>query len=205
MSQRRIVNLPKTRQRELAAQFPWLMDVYLDQHRPDVHMVSVSVFDHWLSREEACAKLENVSIDEQARRGAVLADFCARLSAATEGMSVAQRGRQFRRMNFRRFLSGADASEFCRPDGGRVLGHRHFHVVLPEFHCAFTEAGIALIIFSTLDQIFLKRRRFGQAPVACTFSAMQSTLKISKRLPRATLPNRSNSHTLALANTELTN
>lgn len=140
MSNRRIVNVSKTRQRDLAAQFPWLMDVDRNQRRADVQTLSVSVFDHWLSREDACDKLENIQVDEQVRRDALLADFCARMIAETEVLSFVQRGHQARRIIFRRFLSKEVTSEYCKPGGGKVFGHRHFRVVLPELGCAFYES-----------------------------------------------------------------
>jgi hypothetical protein len=139
MSNRRIVNVPKTRQSDLASQFPWLMDVDLNERRVGAQMLSVSVFDHWLSREEACEKLENVPAAEQARRDALLAGFCSRMIAATEVISFVQRGRQCRRIIFRKFLSKKVTSEYCRPHGGKLFGHRHFHVVLPALQCALYE------------------------------------------------------------------
>jgi hypothetical protein len=155
MSNRRIANVSKTRQNDLTARFPWLMEVDLNEQRVEVQMLSVSVFDHWLSHEEACEQLENVSANEQSRRDASLADFCARMVAATEVISFVQRGRKGRRIIFRNFLSKEAASLYCRPRGGRAFGHRHFHVALPELHCAlyegwddtyhfyFTRSGIA--------------------------------------------------------------
>lgn len=140
MSNRRIVNVSKTNQTVLADQFHWLMDVDLNEHSADIQILSVSVFDHWLSREEACEKLENVPANEQARRDALLADFCYRMSAGTGVLSFVQRGRQFRHILFRRFVSKEVLSEYCRPDGGKVFGHRHFHVVLPEHGCVFYES-----------------------------------------------------------------
>jgi hypothetical protein len=140
MSNRRIVNVAKTRQRDLAGQFHWLMDVDLNEQRAEVQILSVSVFDHWLSREEACEKLENVPTDEQARRNALLSDFCSRMIAGTDVLSFVQRGRQFRDILFRRFVSKEVLSEYCRPGGGKVFGHRHFHVVLPEHECVFYES-----------------------------------------------------------------
>lgn len=140
MSNRRIVNFSKTSQSELAHQFHWLMDVDLSEQRAEIQILSVSVFDHWLSREEACEKLENVPANEQARRNALLADFCSRMIAETGVLSFVQRGRQFRHILFRRFVSKEELSKYCRPGGGKVLRHRHFHVVLPEHGCVFYES-----------------------------------------------------------------
>jgi hypothetical protein len=55
-------------------------------------------------------------------------------------LSFAQRGRRFRRIVFRKFLSPQVIYEYCRPDGGKIFGHRHFHVVLPELGCALFES-----------------------------------------------------------------
>jgi len=155
MSRRHIVNVPQERQRALADQFPWLMRVYVNEKPAHVQMLSVSVFDHWLTREEANQQLENVPAHEQARRDALLADFCARLVAATEVVSFSSRGRRERSAVFRRFVSTSAAARYCTPGGGRMLKHRHFRVVLPALHCAlfeswddtypfyFTEPGIA--------------------------------------------------------------
>ena len=103
-------------------------------------MLSVSVFDHWLSNEEAHERLENVSAEEQARRDALLTDFCSRMTAGTEVVSFASRGRRFPRIIFRRFLSNEVVSKYCRPGGGKVFRHYHFHVVLPELDCALYES-----------------------------------------------------------------
>jgi hypothetical protein len=140
MSGKRVLNVPKARQEALARQFPWLMGVDLNAKRDEVQLLSVSVFDHWLSEEEGSAQLENVPAQEQARRDALLAGFCARVTEATEVLSFVQRGRQDRRILFRSFASAAARSAYCRPNGGKTLGHAHFHVVLPELDCAFYES-----------------------------------------------------------------
>lgn len=140
MSKRRIANVSRTLKRDLADRFPWLMEVDNGEHGAEVQIISVSVFDHWLSREEACEMLENIPPQEQARRDALLADFCSRMIAATEVMSFVQRGRASRRMIFRKFLSNDVVFAYCRPHGGRIFGHRHFHVLLPELGCAFYES-----------------------------------------------------------------
>ena len=140
MSGKRVVNVPKARQEELTRQFPWLMSVDLKAEGDKVQVLSVSIFDHWLSEEEGSVQLENVPAQEQARRDALLADFCARMTDATEVLSFVQRGRRDRRIVFRSFASNAALAAYCRPNGGKTLGHAHFHVVLPELDCALYES-----------------------------------------------------------------
>lgn len=68
MSLRRLLNVSRPRQIELQTQFSWL--VQLDQEDQPEHIKTlwVSVFDHWLSREDAIQLLENIPAQEALRR-----------------------------------------------------------------------------------------------------------------------------------------
>lgn len=139
MSNRRLHNLPLSRQIELRRQYPWLKAVHEDEPRTDVKILSISVFDHWLSREDACRLLENVPPIEQARRKALHTKFCELLVNCTSVLSFAFRRRARDRLVFREFTSKTALSKYCTPDGGRTFGHRHFHVALPDLNCVFYE------------------------------------------------------------------
>ena len=140
ISNRRLVNVPRIRQSELAAKFAWLSSVHENEKREDVQILSVSVFDHWLSREDSCKLLENVSAEEQARRDGLLRGFCQKIISNTEVLSFAMRGRLKNRPVFRTSKSKSLLENYCMPKGGKSLRHRHFHVVLPELGCAFYES-----------------------------------------------------------------
>lgn len=129
----------RERQRELGSVFPWLHSVH-ENEKINAQMLSVSVFDHWLTRDEACALLENVSTEEQLRRNALHADFCARIVRETEVLSFAFRRMQRDKLVFRCFTSSAPLSAYLCPNGGKTLKHRQFHVVLPKFRCAYYES-----------------------------------------------------------------
>ena len=142
MSHRRLHNLPLSRQMELSRQYPWLKDVHTDDPRTDVKILSISVFDHWLSREDACRLLENVPPFEQARREACHAQFCGLLVRGTSVLSFTFRRRRGDRLVFREFTSQAALSSYCTPNGARSFGGRgtrHFHVALPDLNCVFYE------------------------------------------------------------------
>ena len=140
MSRRHLLNLPPARQSELSGRYNWLKDVHECERDRDVRVASISVFDHWLSRTEACELLERVSPTEQARRDALHAAFCAALKEKTEVISFAFRGRRKDRIVFRKFISKHALASYLTPHGGKLLTHRQFHVVLPEFGCAFYES-----------------------------------------------------------------
>jgi hypothetical protein len=140
MQNRRLLNLPIFRQEELRQQFPWLRELIEDERPDHVQVVSVTVFDHWLSRDEACALLENVPTFEQSRRDALHASFCKSLVATTEVLSFRFRGRRDDRLVFREFTSKDELARYCAPNGGRTLGHRQFQVALPELNCVYLES-----------------------------------------------------------------
>ncbi len=168
MSNRRIVNVPKARQRDLAAQLPWLMEVDNNARPENVQILSVSVFDHWLSHEEACEKLENVPAAEQRRRDMLLADFCSRMFASTEVMSFAQRGRQCRRIIFRRFLSEEVISGIADQTEVGSSGTVTFRWFFQNSGVRCMKAGTTRIIFSLHDQGSHKLRGFGRIKAAST-------------------------------------
>lgn len=141
MRMRRLINLPKNLQAELRCQYPWLKAVaWNDQHPKNLQGMAITVFDHWLSREEANELLENVSPDEQDNRNDRHTKFCALLVAGTPVLSFRLSGRKHDRAVFRRFTSAEALSKYCRPSGSQTLGHRQFQVVLPELGCAFFES-----------------------------------------------------------------
>ena len=136
---RRVKRVSKVREIDLRRQFDWLADVHVGEVPHGVHTLAVSVFDHWLSRADACALLENVTLDEQKRRDELLTSFCAHMAQNTEVLSFTMRGRNKDRCVFRYFESAVDLANYCQANGGKLLKHRHFHVVLPELGCAFYE------------------------------------------------------------------
>ena len=141
MQKRRLLNLPENRQADLRREFPWLKAVaWKEEHPENLVGMAVSVFDHWLSREEANRLLERVSPEEQASRNARHARFCALLVAETPVLSFVFRRRAKDRVNFRKFTSQKALTKYCTPNGGQTLGHREFQVVLPELGCAFFES-----------------------------------------------------------------
>ncbi len=141
MPQRRLRNLPPARQTALRRDFPWLRAVAWDETPlpSNLKSMSITVFDHWLSREEANRLLENVPPDEQLDRQARHAKFCALLTAQTQVLSFAFRRHAKNRSVFREFTSAQALTAYYTPHGGPSLRHRMFQVVLPELQCAFFE------------------------------------------------------------------
>jgi len=43
---------------------------------------------------------------------------------------------------FRKFTPKSALAAYCTPHDGRTLGHREFHVALPELNCVFYEGRV---------------------------------------------------------------
>lgn len=136
---RRLLNLPEKRQAELRLQFPWLKDVHRRERPAEVQVLSVSIFDHWLTPEEDCDLLHDVSPTEQSRRDTLHANFCNLLVTNTSVLSFVFRGQKRDKLVFRRFASSVALSKYCTPHGAKTLRHREFCVALPELDCVFYE------------------------------------------------------------------
>lgn len=140
MQKRRLLNLQPSRQAELNLQYSWLKAIHEDERPAVAKVLSVSVFDHWLSREDACSLLENVPPEVQALRDSLHAKFCALLVSKTTVLSFVFRRRSRDRLVFREFTSRSALSQYCTTKGGRTLGHRHFCVALPDLNCVYYES-----------------------------------------------------------------
>lgn len=138
---RRLLNLPEKRQAELRLQFPWLREVHRNEKPSEVQILSVSIFDHWLTREEV--EVNDLLLDvlpaEQSRRDALHANFCNLLVTNTSVLSFVFRGQKRDKLVFRRFASSEALSKYCTPHGAKTLKHREFCVALPELDCVFYE------------------------------------------------------------------
>ncbi len=105
-------NVPADRQKLLNDQFewvvPWLDSMSNATRQLGLQQVSLSVFDHWLERDEAEVLLVNVPRDEQAARDEKFLRFAKSIASRYEMCGFARRGRRWNQLRFRKFAS-ADA------------------------------------------------------------------------------------------------
>lgn len=139
MSARRLKRLSQQHQSALAEQYSWLESVHEFRVPENICVVSVSVFDHWLTENEAREFLVDVSPQEQNDRDRRHAAFCAALIAQDQVLYFSFRGRERKLPIFHAFNSPMSLERYCTPKGGRTFGHRHFRVALPEMRSAFYE------------------------------------------------------------------
>lgn len=139
LKMRRFRNLSKSRQKELSIQFPDLYKLVCFEETPHYSYLAVSVFDHWLTREEGSALLENVSEIEQEKRNSALYSFSRMIASETEVLNFKFSGK-WRSCSplFRSFSSEQAKLEYLKP-AISVPEKRFFQVLLPEFGAVFLE------------------------------------------------------------------
>jgi hypothetical protein len=104
-----------------------------------VHQLSISIFDHWLSREEAEQLLVNVPAQEQLRRDKLHFELSSLLTTQTELIHFVFRGRKRDKPRFKLFDSGNGALDYLRPQSLGGKRKQQFQVLLPECGAVFYE------------------------------------------------------------------
>ncbi|MFC3152324.1 hypothetical protein ACFOEK_14920 [Litoribrevibacter euphylliae] len=134
---RKFRNLPRPKQTEINRIFPDLQEA-IERHEGYTY-IGITVFDHWLSRDEANQLLENVPEDEQKRRNQLLYNFSKKLLSEAEVLNFKFIGKWTKaKPLFRKFTSQEAALEYLNPAAGN--NHkRFFEVVLPELKIIFME------------------------------------------------------------------
>jgi len=137
---RKYINLNKTSQNDLSNQFPDLMKLVCVEETTHYSYLAVSVFDHWLSREDSCKLLENVPKNEQEKRNAALYSFSKKIASETSVVNFKVSGKWTRaHPRFRDFTSNRAKLEYLRP-AIEKSHHDFFKVVLPELGVVFFES-----------------------------------------------------------------
>ena len=103
-SVRKFLNLSKNRQIELDKKFPDLFKIYCVEDSPYYNKVAITVFDHWLTREEFQNDFPDKT--ERLRRDKSLHDFAMIMSRNTEVLNFKFKGKWERCYpSFRKFSS----------------------------------------------------------------------------------------------------
>ncbi len=137
---RKFKNLSKQRQTQLSAQFPDLYKLASIEDTPHYHYLAVSVFDHWLSREESFSLLVNVPAEEQNQRNTALYSFSQKLAAETEIINFKFCGKwNSCRPAFRELTSTKAKNDYLEP-ALSASRNDFFKIVLPELDAVFMES-----------------------------------------------------------------
>ena len=147
---RKFINLSKSRQVELNAKFPDLFKIYCVDDTPHYKKVAITVFDHWLTREE----FQNDYPDqkEKLRRDKSLHDFSKVMSESTEILNFKFKGKWERCYPcFRKFSSQEAMEHYLHPASDNDSSDKFCMLVLPEFEAVYCESWDYTNIFYIQD------------------------------------------------------
>jgi hypothetical protein len=109
-------NLPKHEQTKFKVKFINLDKVCAVEDTPTYTYLAVSVFDHWLTRDEFYSYLGNVSDEEQKLRSAALYSFSKKVINGTRAVNFKWAGfKNKQEPKFRRFTSEKSKLEYFLP------------------------------------------------------------------------------------------
>lgn len=131
---RRFLNVSKQRQKELEAQFPNLIDLVQVNETTEYTYLAVSIFDHWLTREESMDLLADLDRNEIERRTSIFDEFNQLLLEKTEVLTFRFRGMNGDKPKFKSFVSKQAQSSYIRQTDMGM-----YKTVLPELNAVYFE------------------------------------------------------------------
>lgn len=143
MKHRRFVNLPLNTQKILRAQYKDAYEaleyMYDTGVLKGIEQVSVSVFDHWLSFDEAIAQLSDIDVSIQYEYNRKLHTFACLLSNSFECYLVKHKGRYSNNVTYRKFSSDKAREDTLWPLDYRVPTRHRFELIIPELDAIYYE------------------------------------------------------------------
>ena len=132
---RRFKAVDKVRQKNLEVKFPRIVDLVVADPMPEQYeYLTISIFDHWLSSEEADDLLSEVGADEQSRRNASFNRFNEIMIKNTEVLLVSLCGIRGSKVRFKEFTF-IDAKRAYLAQSGRQV----YTVALPALGAVYFE------------------------------------------------------------------
>lgn len=131
---RKFLNVSKQRQKILENQFPNLIDLAQVNETKEYTYLAVSIFDHWLTREESMELLGDLDANEIERRASIFDKFNQLLSEQTEVLTFRFRGINGDKPKFKSFVSQEAQSSYLRQTDMGM-----YQAVLPELKAVYFE------------------------------------------------------------------
>lgn len=150
---RKLQNLPKNEQTELSIIFPDLEKLISVEETQSYKYIAISVFDHWLGKEDSIEYLSNVSLKQQQKRDEKFNAFSSKIMENTEVINFTMRGRASKAQPlFRSFLSDEAKREYMTRSSNYISSKYFFKVALPELKAIYFESWDDTNVFYLRDE-----------------------------------------------------
>jgi hypothetical protein len=140
MNNRRFKVVDKPTQTRLVHCFPQLGEILSYEGYSNYQHLSVTVYDHWLSEENAFLQLNNMPIEKQKIYDARLHSFVCNLTGNFESYLVKRVGRHKKNITFRAFTSRMAREDALRPQPYLVGDRNRFTFVIPHLKLIYIES-----------------------------------------------------------------
>ena len=138
---RSFVNLSKPETLRLNNQFPEILDLVRLEQVDAYNHYSVSVFDHWLSPEEAKIEIDQISFKKIESHNEKLFKLVTGLAGQTDTYLIKFLGRKKSQITFRKFLSQKGLDRSVKPKNHLISDSFRFILLLPELETAYFEGS----------------------------------------------------------------
>ncbi len=142
----KFINVCRARQENLRNLFPDLAKLEAVDETPLYQYLAVSVFNHWLSCDEAEDLLSTVTEEEQKRRNRLFELFNDKIIQSTEVLHFVRRGNRRNFYKFRDFTSSQALIDYLHPTSSQ-----RYSVVLPQLKMVYFEGWDDTNVFYLLD------------------------------------------------------
>lgn len=139
MSNRRFMAVDKSVQSRLEEAFPDLSEVIENNPVNRYKTASITVFDHWLSEEEAATELGDVLPEIEKEYDARLHKFISGLTSKFETYFIKRVGKNKKRITFRAFTSEPAKDKTLTPLPWTASNRSRFILVIPSLELAYFE------------------------------------------------------------------
>lgn len=129
-------------QERLLTTFPNILEVTSGDEDHTYEMLSISVFDHWLDREEATSLLENVSSSVDSRRKGLHHCLSRKLVTSLDAVTfnIESDGTKTRPV-FKGFVSPQSACDYVEPSDHNISARFYFKLAIPDLSCLYFEGS----------------------------------------------------------------
>ena len=139
---RRFKNVSRTKQNSLSKEFPELLSLYACGEDVAYKKVSVSVFDHWLNKDEAIKYIDSASAIQEIENNHLLHKFSMSLASLTETYLVKMRGKNTKRKAaFKEFSYESGINNCLIPQHHFASDRSRFVLVHPQLNAVYFEGS----------------------------------------------------------------
>ena len=132
-------SLPIIKQKSLNRCFPEILDLCRNVETPSYEHASVSVFNHWLTVDEAKDSFDSLSTEKSNEYNRRLHGFCTSIAKSTECYLVKLLGKKKDKVTYREFTSEGAIEQALAPSHHMIGNRFRFILIFPGLESVYFE------------------------------------------------------------------